>query len=133
MIIGIVTSTKFSDQLRDAFLNGLRISGWEGDPGTEPGGKSVVNCVVYEADGKYDDGEGGSGMKTELYNAVSRFDADSSVNLIVGVGGLVTAHAIMKKCSNKPFLLLYGTKPGSLPCSPRPIVAVAWIWIFAGK
>jgi hypothetical protein len=111
MSIGLVTSTKFSGRIRDAFLRGLRASGWEGNPGAVPGNHSPVSIVVYEADGSYDDGDGGAGKCKELYNAVGAFDADPTINVIVATGGLVSAHAAVKNSQHKPFLVLFGTKP----------------------
>jgi hypothetical protein len=111
MKIGFVTSTKFSGPIKDAFLKGLRANGWEGDPGTDPGGKSRVSLVLYEADGNYDDGDGGAGKRQELYNAVAAFDADADINLIVAAGGLVSTHAAVVKSAHKPFLVIFGTAP----------------------
>jgi hypothetical protein len=111
MSIGVVTSTKFSGPIKEAFLKGLRAHGWEADPGVDPGGKSQVSMVPYEADGKYDDGDGGSGKRKELYNAVSTFDADPNIDLIIAAGGLVSAHAAMTKSAQTPFLAIFGTTP----------------------
>jgi hypothetical protein len=111
MIIGLVTSTKFSGKFRDALLKGLRAHGWEGDPGATPGGKSAVSIAVYEADGSYDDGEGQDSARKELYNAVSAYDADVSINLIIAVGGLVSAHAAYRRSQRTPFLVLFGNTP----------------------
>jgi hypothetical protein len=111
MSIGIITSTKFSGRIREAFLKGLRANGWEGDPGASPGSHPPVSILLYEADGSYDDGDGDSGKRKELYNAVSAFDADPGVDLIIATGGLVSAHAAVKRSTHKPFLVLFGTKP----------------------
>jgi hypothetical protein len=109
--IAIVTSTQFSGTLKAKFLAGLRSKGWEGDPIANPGGNRQVTILPpYEAAGKYDDGDGDHGKHQELYNAVSGFNADSSVQLIVAAGGLVSAHAAWKK-STKPFIVLIGTTP----------------------
>ena len=111
MMIGLVTSTRFSKLLRAAFLKGLRANGWEGDPGSDAGNNSRVFVLSYEAEGGYDDGDGGANRRQELYNAISAFDGDDEVGLIVAVGGLVSAHAAWKKISNTPFLALFGTPP----------------------
>ena len=96
-MIGLVTSTRFSKLLRAAFLKGLRANGWEGDPGSDAGSNSRVFVLSYEAEGGYDDGDGGANRRQELYNAISAFDGDDEVGLIVAVGGLVSAHAAWKK------------------------------------
>ncbi len=111
MIIGLVTSTEFSGAIRDSFLSGLRAKGFEADYGADHGSNARVSILLYEADGRYDDGDGDAGTRRELYNAVSSFDADPNVDLIVATGGLVSAHAAMKKSSKKPFLTLFGNKP----------------------
>lgn len=111
MIMGIITSTRFSGAMRDKFLSGLRTKGWEGDHGADHGSNSRVSILLYEADGKYDDGEGNAGKRKELYNAVKAFDADPHVGLIIATGGLGPAHAAMKMSHHKPFLVLFGTKP----------------------
>jgi hypothetical protein len=110
MGIAIVTSTHFSGATSEKFFAGLRSKGWEADPGSNPGSNRPVSLQVYEADGKYDDGDGGVGRNHELYNAVAAYNADAGVQLIIATGGLVSAHAAWKK-STKPFIVLFGNTP----------------------
>lgn len=120
MIIGLVTSTKFSGGMRERFLAGLRKKGWEADHGALHGAHRRVFIVPYEADGRYDDGDGVSGKHRELYNAVTALDEDPRIDLIVAAGGLVSAHAAAKATSKKPFLVLVGNNPSfDIESNPR--------------
>jgi hypothetical protein len=125
MIIGLVTSATFTDPILQAFFAGLRAKGFEGDPSVPPGALELVTVLTAQADGKYDDGDGGGGKRQELYNIIKNWDNNPSIDMIIAVGGLVSAHAAIKFCQNKPFLLLYGTTPQfNLPNNPHLCGAV---------
>jgi hypothetical protein len=110
MAVGLVTSAKFTPPILQAFYAGLRSKGYEADPFAAPGTLPRITVIPLEADGKYDDGDGGPGKRQELYNIIQNWNTDTSIELIVAVGGLVAAHAA-NKFSAKPFLLMYGTTP----------------------
>jgi hypothetical protein len=97
MKIGIVTSSTYAGTLLKSNF--------------EAGVGAGVQFALYEAGGKYDDGGGAGSSHQELYAAVKQFDADVTVDVIVAVGGLVSAHAALEKCITTPFLVLVGQMP----------------------
>jgi hypothetical protein len=104
MTIGFVTSTGYAN-IQTAFEGGLG-----GPLGTPP----------YEAVGKYDDGGGLGASHKELYTAVTTFDNDVNVNVIVAAGGVVSAHAAWKNTHQTPFLVLAGETPPDFSLSTNP-------------
>jgi hypothetical protein len=100
MSIGLITSTTYSGKTKDAFLAGLRANGWEGNPTVASGAKTVVSIVPYSAEGNYGN----------LMQVIQSWNQDSDINLIVSVGGLITALA-SNQSTNTPFIALYGTAP----------------------
>jgi hypothetical protein len=111
MIIGFVTGAELLVPLQEAFLSGLRATGWEGDPGRDEGENQIVTITYYSAKGKYDNGRGGQNKHRELYVAIERLDRNNSVDLIVAAGGMVTEDAAYRQCQGKPYIVLCGSTP----------------------
>jgi hypothetical protein len=109
-MIGLVTSTTFDPILLTEFKNGLQSTG------TPPWviGTNVDLSPLKEADGQYDNIGGDADSNTKLYDLVDSFNTVNDVKLVVAVGGLVAAHAAVKK-ANKPYLLLVGRVPSDFP------------------
>lgn len=103
-VLGIVSSTAFTGTaLAQAFCNALRAAGWEYDPTMPPGPKGRVVLDPREALGAY------GGTHQELNNAVKSLNATADV--IVTVGGSISAKAAADFAKDKPFLAIVGTTP----------------------
>jgi hypothetical protein len=103
-ILGIVSSAAFSGTaLAQEFCNALRAGGWEYDPTMPPGPKGRVVLDTRDALGAY------GGAHQELNNAVKSLDA--TADIIVTVGGSISAKAAADWAKSKPFLAIVGTTP----------------------
>jgi hypothetical protein len=101
MSIRIITSSRFSTPMRNAFLAGLTDAGYPGFV--------IAPADVVEENGSYDDT--GGATATALYTDMTAADGIAAVQLVIAAGGLVTAHAANARLNNKPFLIIVGQDP----------------------
>ena len=107
--VGYVTSGQYA-AFSAFFLAGLNTvqnsdgQMWNGDPAA--GANQNVKILPGEARGSYD----AKGEKQHLNRQVVRMSNDPTVNMVVAVGGLVSAFAAAKH-STKPFLVMIGQLP----------------------
>jgi hypothetical protein len=98
--VGIITSTTFSGTELETAFN----SGWGGNG---PGG---ANEVVVQAGGVYDADNIVHSKLRDGVNTLNNSIANGGSDMIVAFGGLITAHAVVKR-SKKPFIVLVGHLP----------------------